>query len=145
MVRELSMLREDEIFRIDHYLGKVRDLGRSSQDLAEIQLGSKPKRSRSRAGSRDSERFQGRFDTTSKLRIQTIASPLSQELVMNLLVLRFANVCFQGIWNRQYIKNVQVIFKEDFGTQGRVGRFVEHRPVESSSHSTRGEQARRLL
>ena len=42
---------------------------------------------------------------------------------MNLLVLRFANVCFQGIWNRQYIKNVQVIFKEDFGTQGRVGPF----------------------
>ena len=64
---------------------------------------------------------------------------------MNLLVLRFANVCFQGIWNRQYIKNVQVIFKEDFGTQGRVGRFDEHRPVESSSHFTRGEQARRLL
>ncbi|EOD14173.1 glucose-6-phosphate dehydrogenase, partial [Emiliania huxleyi CCMP1516] len=68
MVRELSMLREDEIFRIDHYLGK--------------------------------------------------------ELVMNLLVLRFANVCFQGIWNRQYIKNVQVIFKEDFGTQGRRGGWV---------------------
>ena len=75
MTGELSMLREDEIFRIDHYLGKVRDLGRSSQDLAEIQLGSKPKRSRSRAGSRDSERFQGRLDTTSLLRIQTIASP----------------------------------------------------------------------
>jgi len=54
MVRELSMLREDEIYRIDHYLGK--------------------------------------------------------ELVMNLLVLRFANVCFQAIWNRQHIKNVQVFY-----------------------------------
>ena len=63
--RELSMLREDETYRIDHYLGK--------------------------------------------------------ELVMNLLVLRFANVAFSSIWNRQNIKAVQVIFKEDFGTEGRGG------------------------
>mmetsp|Transcript_1872 Transcript_1872/g.5845 ORF Transcript_1872/g.5845 Transcript_1872/m.5845 type:complete len:612 (-) Transcript_1872:319-2154(-) len=70
LVRQLSMLREEEIFRIDHYLGK--------------------------------------------------------ELVMNLLVLRFANVCFQAIWNRQHIKNVQVIFKEDFGVEGRGGYFDEY-------------------
>lgn len=70
LVKQLSMLREEEIFRIDHYLGK--------------------------------------------------------ELVMNLLVLRFANVCFQAIWNRQHIKNVQVIFKEDFGVEGRGGYFDEY-------------------
>ena len=35
---------------------------------------------------------------------------LGKELVMNLLVLRFANVCFGAIWNRQHIKSVQVIF-----------------------------------
>ena len=29
---------------------------------------------------------------------------------MNLLVLRFANVCFGAVWNRQHIKSVQVIF-----------------------------------
>ncbi len=67
---ELSMLAEEETYRIDHYLGK--------------------------------------------------------ELVMNLLVLRFANVCFGAIWNRQYIKNVQVIFKEDFGIEGRGGYFDEY-------------------
>merc|ERR1719453_1055706 len=70
LTRELSMLREDEIYRIDHYLGK--------------------------------------------------------ELVMNLLVLRFANVAFSSIWNRQTIKNVQVIFKEDFGTEGRGGYFDQY-------------------
>ena len=32
---------------------------------------------------------------------------LGKELVMNLLVLRFANVCFGAIWNRQHIKSVQ--------------------------------------
>ena len=42
---------------------------------------------------------------------------------MNLLVLRFANVCFEGIWSRQHIKCVQVIFKEAHGTLGRGGYF----------------------
>ena len=70
LTRELSMLREDETYRIDHYLGK--------------------------------------------------------ELVMNLLVLRFANVAFSSIWNRQQIKSVQVIFKEDFGTEGRGGYFDQY-------------------
>ena len=68
--RELSMLSEEETYRIDHYLGK--------------------------------------------------------ELVMNLLVLRFANVAFSSIWNRQQIKSVQVIFKEDFGTEGRGGYFDKY-------------------
>ena len=45
---------------------------------------------------------------------------------MNLLVLRFANVCFQAIWNRQHIKGVQVIFKEDFGVEGRAGYFDQY-------------------
>ena len=67
---QLSMLAENEIYRIDHYLGK--------------------------------------------------------ELVMNLLVLRFANVSFNGIWDRQHIKSVQVIFKEDFGLEGRGGYFDEY-------------------
>ena len=51
---------------------------------------------------------------------------LGKELVMNLLVLRFANVCFQAIWNRQHIKGVQVIFKEDFGVEGRAGYFDQY-------------------
>jgi glucose-6-phosphate 1-dehydrogenase len=60
-------LKEDQIFRIDHYLGK--------------------------------------------------------ELVENLSVLRFSNLIFEPLWSRQYIRNVQLIFAEDFGTQGRGGYF----------------------
>lgn len=68
---QLSKLwTEDEIFRIDHYLGK--------------------------------------------------------EMVKNILVLRFANVFFNGVWNRHYIKNVQITFKETFGTEGRGGYFDEY-------------------
>ncbi|KAJ0235421.1 Glucose-6-phosphate 1-dehydrogenase 3 [Hirschfeldia incana] len=60
-------LQEDQIFRIDHYLGK--------------------------------------------------------ELVENLSVLRFSNLIFEPLWSRQYIQNVQFIFSEDFGTEGRGGYF----------------------
>ncbi|KAL9386663.1 hypothetical protein Peur_019787 [Populus x canadensis] len=60
-------LEEDQIFRIDHYLGK--------------------------------------------------------ELVENLSVLRFSNLIFEPLWSRRYIRNVQLIFSEDFGTEGRGGYF----------------------
>ncbi|KAL2919681.1 Glucose-6-phosphate 1-dehydrogenase [Polyrhizophydium stewartii] len=72
--KELSILlakfwHEDEIYRIDHYLGK--------------------------------------------------------EMVKNLMVLRFANVFFGAVWNRFYIHNVQITFKEPIGTEGRGGYFDE--------------------
>eukprot|EP00475_Leptophrys_vorax_P042916 TRINITY_DN8096_c0_g2_i1.p1 TRINITY_DN8096_c0_g2~~TRINITY_DN8096_c0_g2_i1.p1 ORF type:complete len:470 (-),score=31.62 TRINITY_DN8096_c0_g2_i1:60-1400(-) len=68
LTRSLAQfLREDQIYRIDHYLGK--------------------------------------------------------ELVENLLVLRFSNLVFEPLWSRQYIRNVQIIFSEDFGTDGRGGYF----------------------
>ena len=51
---------------------------------------------------------------------------LGKELVMNLLVLRFANVCFGAVWNRQHIKSVQVIFKEKIGAEGRAGYFDQY-------------------
>lgn len=61
--------REDEIFRIDHYLGK--------------------------------------------------------EMVKNMLVLRFGNSFFAAGWDRNHVDNVQITFKEPFGTEGRGGYFDE--------------------
>jgi glucose-6-phosphate 1-dehydrogenase len=46
-------------------------------------------------------------------------------MVKNILVLRFANVFFSGIWNRHFINNIQITFKEPFGTEGRGGYFDE--------------------
>ncbi len=43
-----------------------------------------------------------------------------------LQVLRFSNLVFEPLWSRQYIKNVQVIFSENFGTEGRGGYFDQY-------------------
>ncbi|KAF0512390.1 glucose-6-phosphate 1-dehydrogenase [Gigaspora margarita] len=50
---------------------------------------------------------------------------LGKEMVKNLLIIRFANVFFGAIWNRQSIANVQITFKEKIGTEGRGGYFDE--------------------
>jgi len=48
---------------------------------------------------------------------------LGKEMVQNLLVLRFGNAVFEPLWSREYISNVQITFKEPFGTEGRGGYF----------------------
>ncbi|OQE09063.1 hypothetical protein PENVUL_c007G03777 [Penicillium vulpinum] len=101
--------KEDEIFRIDHYLGK--------------------------------------------------------EMVKNILILRFGNEFFNATWNRHHIDNVQITFKEPFGTEGRGGYFDEfgiirdvmqnhllqvltllamERPISFSSEDIRDEKVRVL-
>ncbi|BAU01567.1 glucose-6-phosphate 1-dehydrogenase, cytoplasmic isoform-like [Vigna umbellata] len=51
---------------------------------------------------------------------------LGKELVQNMLVLRFANRLFMPQWNRDNIANVQIVFREDFGTEGRGGYFDQY-------------------
>lgn len=48
---------------------------------------------------------------------------LGKEMVKNLLVLRFGNMLFSGVWNRNNISSIQISFKEAFGTEGRGGYF----------------------
>lgn len=50
---------------------------------------------------------------------------LGKEMVKNILVLRFANVALNSAWDRHSVKNVQITFKEPFGTEGRGGYFDE--------------------
>lgn len=50
---------------------------------------------------------------------------LGKEMVKNLLVLRFANVALNAAWDKNSISNVQITFKEPFGTEGRGGYFDE--------------------
>lgn len=50
---------------------------------------------------------------------------LGKEMVKNILVTRFANLAFSHGWDKNSISNVQISFKEPFGTEGRGGYFDE--------------------
>mmetsp|Transcript_25174 Transcript_25174/g.100223 ORF Transcript_25174/g.100223 Transcript_25174/m.100223 type:complete len:493 (-) Transcript_25174:154-1632(-) len=51
---------------------------------------------------------------------------LGKELVMNVLVLRFANVCFEAIWSRSHVERIEVCCFEEIGTAGRGGYFDKY-------------------
>lgn len=48
---------------------------------------------------------------------------LGKEMVQNLLTLRRSNPWIHALWNKQHIQAVHIVFKEDFGCQGRGGYF----------------------
>src|SRR4029079_942950 len=49
---------------------------------------------------------------------------LGKEEIQNILYVRFANSFLEPIWNRNYVRSVQITMAEDFGVQGR-GKFYE--------------------
>ena len=51
---------------------------------------------------------------------------LGKEVIQNLLVLRFANLIFDPIWNRNFVRSVQISWTEDIGTEGRAGYFDQY-------------------
>eukprot|EP00884_Botryococcus_braunii_P023027 jgi/Botrbrau1/9408/Bobra.0252s0033.1 len=79
---------------------------------------------------RDSDSFRELSEELSQYlteeQLYRIDHYLGKELIENLTVLRFSNLVFEPLWSRQYIRNVQVIFSEDFGTEGRGGYFDKY-------------------
>jgi glucose-6-phosphate 1-dehydrogenase len=49
---------------------------------------------------------------------------LGKEPVQNILYTRFANPIFEPIWNRNYVRSIQITMAESFGVQDR-GRFYD--------------------
>jgi glucose-6-phosphate 1-dehydrogenase len=48
------------------------------------------------------------------------------QIAQSIMTLRFANLVFELLLNRQHIGCVHISFKEDIGTQGRGGYFDEY-------------------
>src|SRR4051795_4435005 len=62
------------------------------------------------------------FDESQIFRIDHY---LGKETVQNILVLRFANMIFEPLWNRSYVDSVQITAAEDIGIGTRAGYYDE--------------------
>src|SRR5438128_2130520 len=60
------------------------------------------------------------FDESQIFRIDHY---LGKETVQNMLVLRFANMIFEPLWNRSYVDSVQITAAEDIGIGSRAGYY----------------------
>ncbi len=49
---------------------------------------------------------------------------LGKEPVQNILYTRFANPMFEPVWNREYVRSIQITMAENFGVQDR-GKFYD--------------------
>ena len=57
-------------------------------------------------------------------RVYRIDHFLGKEAVQNLMIFRFSNTVLEPIWNRHYVRGVQITMAEDFGVEGR-GSFYD--------------------
>ena len=60
----------------------------------------------------------------SEEQIYRIDHYLGKETVQNLLVFRFSNSIFEGLWNNRYVDNIQITVAESIGIESR-GAFYE--------------------
>jgi len=57
-------------------------------------------------------------------RVYRIDHFLGKEALQNLMVYRFSNTILEPVWNRHYVRGVQVTLAEEFGVEGR-GSFYD--------------------
>ena len=65
-------------------------------------------------------------------RIFRIDHYLGKESVEDLLVFRFSNTLLEPVWNRNYVRSVQITMAETIGVEGR-GSFYEQRRCASAT------------
>ncbi|XP_028064054.1 inactive glucose-6-phosphate 1-dehydrogenase 4, chloroplastic isoform X5 [Camellia sinensis] len=60
---------------------------------------------------------------------------LGRNIIENLTVMRFSNLVFQPLWNRTYVRNIQVILSEDLGVPMQGRYFDEYGIIRDIVHS----------
>lgn len=66
------------------------------------------------------EMVEGAFEERDTFRIDHY---LGKETAQNIMVLRFANAIFEGMWNARHINHVQITASEPLGVEGRGGYY----------------------
>ena len=61
--------------------------------------------------------------TFNEDQIYRIDHYLGKEMVQNIFAVRFANIIFEHVWNRDFIDNVQISFAESIGVEDRGGYY----------------------
>ena len=69
------------------------------------------------------ELTQGLAEVFTESQTYRIDHYLGKEVIQNLMVLRFANLIFDPIWNRTHVKDVRISWMEDLSLEGRAGYF----------------------
>ncbi|GAA0721609.1 glucose-6-phosphate dehydrogenase [Clostridium malenominatum] len=59
----------------------------------------------------------------SEENIYRIDHYLGKEMIQNIMVIRFANVLFESLWNNKYIDNIQISSSERVGVETRGGYY----------------------
>ena len=62
-------------------------------------------------------------ESLQERQIYRIDHYLGKETVQNILMLRFANIIFEPVWNSHYIDNVQITVAESIGVEHRSGYY----------------------
>ena len=62
-------------------------------------------------------------ETIGEERVYRIDHYLGKEVIQNLLAIRFANLVFEPVWNRDHVAEVKIRWKEKIGVEGRGGYF----------------------
>lgn len=76
------------------------------------------------------------YETASKLNEELLATfneeqiyridhYLGKEMIQSIFAIRFANMIFENVWNREHIDNVQITFAERLGVEERGGYYDE--------------------
>ncbi len=76
---------------------------------------------------RDSESSKKLIDSLSEIfdeeQTYRIDHYLGKEVIQNLMILRFANLIFEPLWNNQFIDSISISWTEKIGCEGRAGYF----------------------
>ncbi len=76
---------------------------------------------------RDSESSKKLINSLSEIsdeeQIYRIDHYLGKEVIQNVMILRFANLIFEPLWNNRFIDSISISWTEKIGCEGRAGYF----------------------